>query len=96
MHLFLEFGIFSSSFNPTVTSLSEEKLSISKVEMMGARQAPAWLVHTFGFTSPSMTHQPIEESGNGDFSFRPPTSNLSLERWVNTRVVGWDGADVAD
>ena len=41
-------------------------------------------------------HQPIEEGGNGDFRFRPPTSNLSLERWVETRVVGWDGADVAD
>jgi hypothetical protein len=48
-------------------------------------------VHIVGLASPTMTHQPIEEGGNGDFSFRPPTSNLSLKRWVETRVVGWGG-----
>ena len=85
----------------TAAFLSEEKLSLSHLEMVYGRSAATWSVCTFGLASPSMPHQPIEESGNGvgmeTFHFAgPATSKLSLERWVETRVVGWGGADVAD
>jgi hypothetical protein len=57
----------------TPASSSEEKLSISNVEMFHARRTAAWSVYTFGLASLTMTHQPIEEGGaNGDFfGFRP-------------------------
>ena len=74
----------------------EEKLSISHIEAVQVQPVAACSVYTFGLASPTMAHQPIEEGGNGDFSFRPRTSKLSLKRWVETRVVGWGEADVAD
>jgi hypothetical protein len=77
----------------------EEKLSISHIEAVQVQPVAAWSVYAFGLASPTMTHQPILEGGNGvifDFA-RLLTSNLSLERWVETRVAGWgDELVVAD
>ena len=79
----------------SAASSIEEELSISHVEMLNARLAAACSVYTFGL-DPLVTHQPIDEGENGDFSFRLRTSKLSLKRSVETQVVGWGGADVAD
>ena len=90
MHIFLELDVLISSLRRTAASLIEEKLSISHVEMMHARRAAAWSVYIFGSASPTMSHQPIVEGGqNEDVSGFRWGSNLSLERWVETRVVGW-------
>jgi hypothetical protein len=88
----LEFDVLTSSLRRTAASLSssEEKLSISHVEMVHARLTIAWSVCTFCLTSPTMTHQLIEEGVENEdiLGFCLPPI-LSLERWVETRVVGW-------
>ena len=90
MDTFLESGILSSCLRWTTASLSEENLSISHIEMVNARLAAAWSVYTFSLASPTMTRQSIVEGGqNEDVSGFRWGSNLSLDRWVETRVVGW-------
>jgi hypothetical protein len=88
MYIFLEFSVWSSSLRRTAASLSEEKRSISYVDMVQAHRASAWSVFTFGLASPTITHQPIgERVENEDFANFHLA--LSLERWVEARVVGW-------
>ena len=91
MNNYFQFDVLISSLRCTSASLSEEKLSISHVEMVHARRAEAWSVYAFGLASPTMIHQPIEEGGDNEdfFGFCPPLQNLCLGRWVEARVVGW-------
>ena len=89
MHISLAFGVLSGSLRRTAASLSEEKLSISHVEMVHARRTAAWSVFIFGLASPSMNHQPFAEGCENEdfFGFRRSTYFESRE--VGRDTSGW-------
>ena len=61
---------------------------------MHARLDAVWSAYPSSVASQLVPDQPSKEGGeNEDFSdFARDASNLSLERWVEARVVGWGDA----
>ena len=70
IHIFLEFGVLSSSLRCTAASLGKEKLFHFTVAP--GHRAAAWPVYTFDEASSLMTHQPIVGGGENEdfFGFR--------------------------
>ena len=64
MNIYRQFNVFIWSLRRTAASLSKEKLSIFRVDMIPAHRAVVWSVYIISL----MTHQLIVEGGeNGDF-----------------------------
>ena len=68
MNIYRQFNVFIWSLRRTAASLSKEKLSIFRVDMIPAHRAVVWSVYIISLAYPTMTHQLIVEGGeNGDF-----------------------------